>query len=100
MLEGAEVNLFTIRRGDCELQLSEYGASLVSLRHAVTRGSSDKEEITLNYTTLPETLEKNKAFYGGTIGRVANRIAKGRFSLDGKVSERRRGVECGARARC
>ena len=43
------------------------------------------QEVTLNYTTLAD-IESKSQYYGSTCGRVANRIAKGTFSLDGPNS--------------
>jgi aldose 1-epimerase len=41
------------------------------------------EEINLGFSDL-EGYEKKNRFYGSTVGRVANRIAKGRFTLNEK----------------
>lgn len=41
-------------------------------------------DIVLGYDTLQGYLTKPN-FFGATVGRVANRIAKGRFTLDGKT---------------
>jgi aldose 1-epimerase len=41
-------------------------------------------ECTLNRDTVDGLLTKN-AYYGSSVGRVANRIADGRFALEGKV---------------
>ncbi|MFL5620348.1 MAG: aldose epimerase family protein [Gemmatimonadaceae bacterium] len=41
-------------------------------------------DVTLGYDTLPE-YEKDKSYLGALVGRYANRIRAGRFSLDGRV---------------
>lgn len=58
----------------------DYGASVISLRTPDRDDRSD--EITLCYGSLP-SYENDTAFLGRTIGRFANRIANGRFALDG-----------------
>jgi len=40
-------------------------------------------DVTLGYDTLPE-YEKDKSYLGALVGRYANRIRAGRFSLDGR----------------
>ncbi len=58
-----------------------YGASLQALVMPDRNGKRD--DITLGYATLDDYLAKPQ-YFGSTVGRVANRIAKGRFTLDGK----------------
>ncbi|MGC4252086.1 MAG: aldose epimerase family protein [Sphingobium sp.] len=57
------------------------GATLQSLRTPDRAGHVD--EITLGYDDAASYVER-RAFFGATIGRYANRIAQGRFTLDGK----------------
>jgi aldose 1-epimerase len=57
------------------------GATLQSLVTPDRAGRGD--EITLGYDTAAEYLAK-PAFFGASVGRYANRIRGGRFSLDGR----------------
>jgi aldose 1-epimerase len=57
-----------------------YGASLQSLR--VPDRDGHVADIVLGYPSLKGYLEKPQ-YFGATVGRYANRIAKGRFVLDG-----------------
>jgi aldose 1-epimerase len=41
------------------------------------------QEVTLCYQDL-DSLRTKSPYFGSTVGRVANRIAKGRFAVDGK----------------
>jgi aldose 1-epimerase len=58
-----------------------YGASIQSVcvpdRHGVIA------DVTTGYATLADYVDQPQ-FFGATVGRVANRIAGGRFSLDGR----------------
>ena len=56
------------------------GATLISVRYP--NRQNQQEELTLNYDTA-NAVYANKAYYGATIGRVANRINAGKFELDG-----------------
>ena len=58
-----------------------YGASLQALRMPDRRGKV--EDVALGYPRLQDYLDKPQ-YFGATVGRVANRIAKGRFILDGR----------------
>lgn len=61
--------------------ISDYGATMISLLVPDRHGASD--DIVLGYDTLQEYVDNPKNV-GATIGRYANRIAFGRFILDGR----------------
>jgi aldose 1-epimerase len=63
------------------LTVINYGAAIQALTMPDRAGSS--ADIVLGYPTLSGYLTKSE-YFGGTVGRFANRIAKGQFSLDGK----------------
>lgn len=63
------------------VELTNYGATILSVK--VPSKGGPAEEVTLCHTNL-EDLQKHSPYYGCTVGRVANRTAKGRFSVDGK----------------
>jgi aldose 1-epimerase len=58
-----------------------YGATLQSM--IVPDRDGALADVTLGHATLEEYLA-NTAYFGSSVGRVANRIAGGRFELDGK----------------
>jgi aldose 1-epimerase len=59
-----------------------YGATLQSV---VMPDRADKRaDVALGYAHIEDYLAKPQ-YFGGTVGRFANRIAKGRFTLDGKT---------------
>jgi aldose 1-epimerase len=70
----------TVRNSCLAATFTNYGATLISL-FAPDR-SGKKEEVTLCYDTL-DGIMSGTTFYGATIGRVGNRIAKGAFALNG-----------------
>lgn len=59
-----------------------YGARLQSLRTPDRDGHED--DIILGHSSMKGYLDSPQ-YFGATVGRYANRIAKGRFSLDGTV---------------
>uniref|UniRef100_A0A7S2USM4 Aldose 1-epimerase n=1 Tax=Fibrocapsa japonica TaxID=94617 RepID=A0A7S2USM4_9STRA len=64
-----------------EITLIDYGATLLSVKFPDRDGNL--EELTLNYGDL-RTMQAKSPYYGSTVGRVANRIANGKFGLNGK----------------
>ncbi len=79
LADGNTARLFYLRnRFGMVVKLSDYGALLVSIE--VPDRNRKKENVTLSYTSLAEA-EKG-GVYGSTIGRFANRISDGGFSID------------------
>lgn len=78
---GAPVQLYTLtnRRGHIA-RISDYGASLTELHLRDRDGRLG--DVVLGFDNLPQYL-RGHPYFGCTVGRVANRIARGRFSLDG-----------------
>ncbi|MBD0254299.1 MAG: galactose mutarotase [Cytophagales bacterium] len=82
MPDGREVHLFTLRNGTgMAVQVTNYGGYLVSWTAPDRRGNF--ENITLGLPAFADYLKGTPAL-GPVIGRYANRIAGGTFTLDGK----------------
>jgi aldose 1-epimerase len=79
--DGQPVTLFTLRTGsDVTVRLTDYGARLVGIE--VPDRNGNVADVTLGFDNLAG-YQKHR-YFGATVGRVANRIAKGKFTLDGK----------------
>ncbi|MDE1178057.1 MAG: galactose mutarotase [Edaphobacter sp.] len=78
-----EVKLFTLTSPQLRVQLSEYGARIVSVEAPDKSGK--RADVVLGYNNLAQYVEDPKDFFGAVVGRYGNRIAKGQFSLDGKT---------------
>jgi aldose 1-epimerase len=80
---GGVVTKYTLKSAEVELELISYGARVVALK------TKDREgvwgDVTLGYGELKPYVENTNAYFGVIAGRYANRIAKGRFALDGKT---------------
>ena len=63
-----------------EVSVTNYGGAVTSLKTPDRAGNFD--EIVLGFATLDEYVQCPR-YFGALIGRHANRIARGRFSLDG-----------------
>jgi aldose 1-epimerase len=81
--DGKTVDLLTLTNATgLEVRAMTYGATIVSLRTPDRDGRLG--DIVLGYPTLAGYLEKSP-YFGAVVGRYGNRIAKGRFTLDGKT---------------
>jgi aldose 1-epimerase len=83
MPDGTDVDLFTLSNPNgVEIKTIPYGAIIVSVRVPDRTGTFD--DVVLGFETFDRYLGDNPHF-GAVVGRYGNRIAKGRFTLDGKV---------------
>ena len=81
--EGVAVDLYTLKnRNGVEAAITNYGGIVVQLRVPDRKGNL--ADIVLGYDDLDGYVH-DKAYLGALIGRYGNRIAHGKFSLDGKV---------------
>lgn len=80
--DGSQVEIFTLKSEQVEARVMSWGGRLVSVKTKDRNG--EMAHISLGYDTLEEWLH-DTAFFGATVGRVANRIAGGRFNLDGQT---------------
>jgi aldose 1-epimerase len=75
--------LFTLRNAHgVEVQLTNYGGIITSIRTPDRAGRF--ADIVLGYDNLAAYL-KDSPYFGAIVGRYANRIARGKFTLDGKT---------------
>ncbi|MFC1740725.1 galactose-1-epimerase, partial [Pseudomonadota bacterium] len=83
--DGLAVSLFTLKnRNGLTTQITNYGGTVTCLQVPDREGRF--ANIVLGYDTLAE-YEAGAAFFGALIGRFGNRIAGGRFELDGEVHQ-------------
>lgn len=78
---GESVELFTLRNAHgIEVQLTNYGGIITSIRTPDRTGKF--ADIVLGYDDLAGYV-RSSPYFGAIVGRYANRIARGRFTLDG-----------------
>ncbi|MBQ6540112.1 MAG: galactose mutarotase [Oscillospiraceae bacterium] len=73
--DGRETSLYTITAGRFEVKITDYGA-------AITSFSVDGTDVILGFDDLEGYLNHGE-YMGASIGRVGNRIAGGKFTLEG-----------------
>jgi aldose 1-epimerase len=80
--DGKEVTLYTFANASgLTVKMIDYGAIVVAVETSDKNG--DRANINLGFDSLEGYLERHP-YFGATVGRYANRIAGGRFTLDGK----------------
>jgi aldose 1-epimerase len=79
---GETVDLYTLTNASgMQAEITNYGGILVSLKTPDRRGQ--RADVLLGYDTLDGYRNDTATYFGALVGRYANRIAKGRFTLDG-----------------
>jgi aldose 1-epimerase len=82
--DGTAVEIFTLTNAaGIEVRAMTYGAIIVSLHVPDRRGQLD--DVVLGYDTAAEYVTNKRTYFGAVVGRYANRIAKGRFTIDGRA---------------
>ena len=79
---GEAVKLFTLKnKNGMIVKVSDYGAIITELHVADRNGKI--EDIVIGFDNVPD-YEDFTDYFGAVVGRYGNRIANGKFTLDGK----------------
>lgn len=82
-LSGEQTHLIVLENSrGVAVALSDYGARIVSL--IVPDKQGNPTDVVLGFDSIQGYLAAQEPFHGVTVGRFANRIANGRFTIDGK----------------
>ena len=80
--DGTPVSLYSLRNNKgVEADICNYGGLVVSLKVPDRNGRFG--DVVLGYDNLADYINNNP-YFGAMIGRYGNRIAKGKFTLDGQ----------------
>ncbi|MCW9706362.1 aldose epimerase family protein [Fodinibius salsisoli] len=82
-LNDTAVDLYTLTNNNgLKASITNYGARLIELLTPDKEGELDN--IIVGHSSMQDILDDKGNFFGAVIGRYANRISEGKFSLDGK----------------
>ena len=82
-IDGKETGLFILKNtSGMEAAITNYGGRLVSL--IVPDKNGKPTDVVIGFDSVNQYKKSTEPYFGATIGRYGNRIAKGKFSLDGK----------------
>ena len=83
-VNGSPVALYTIKGGDVTLQVTNFGARVVSIFTLDKDGNY--EDIVVGYNNIKDYVTPpGERFFGACVGPVANRIGNAQFEIDGVV---------------
>ena len=81
-VNGKPVSLYTLSGGTLRMQVTNYGARVISLWTLDRNGKY--ADIEIGYENIDRYINNTgERYLGAAVGPVANRIANGKFSLDG-----------------
>ena len=82
MIDGKRAGLYVLKNNNgIELAVTNYGGRIVSL--LVPGNDGRVRDVVVGFNTARDYVNSSESYYGATIGRYGNRIANGRFSLNG-----------------
>ncbi len=82
-IDGKPVELFILsNKSGSEMSVTNFGAKIVSLHVPDNKGQLT--DVVLGHSSIAEYLTSQEPYFGAVCGRTGNRIAKGKFTLDGK----------------
>ena len=82
-IDGKKTDLFLLQNKETKVYITNYGGRIVSL--LTPDKNEDMGDVVLGFNSIDNYLKANGKYHGSLIGRVGNRIAKGRFELNGTV---------------
>ncbi|HQS52922.1 MAG: galactose-1-epimerase [Sphingobacteriales bacterium 17-39-43] len=83
IIDGKNTDLYILRnKNNAEAAFSNYGARIVSLR--VPDRSGKLTDVVVGFAGVEAYQQSTEPYFGATIGRYGNRIAGGKFKLDGQ----------------
>ncbi len=82
-IDGKGTDLYILKNGNgMTAAITNYGGRLVSL--IVPNKNGKPTDVVVGFGSVQDYIKSTEAYFGATIGRFGNRIAKGKFTLDGK----------------
>ena len=82
-IDGKVTNLYLLKNDKIKVYITNYGGRIVSLLAPDRYGKMG--DVVLGFKSIDDYLSANGPYHGALIGRVGNRVAKGKFTLDSKT---------------
>lgn len=80
--DGTAVDIYTLKSDLVEVRVMTYGARIVAISAPDRDGKM--ADVVLGFNNLDSYVADKKTYFGAIVGRYGNRIAKGKFTIDGR----------------
>ena len=80
-INGKETKLYILQNKNIKAAITNYGGRLVSLW--APDKNANMTDVVEGFDSLQQYINSTEPYFGATIGRYGNRIAKGKFKIDG-----------------
>ncbi|GHT53584.1 aldose 1-epimerase [Bacteroidia bacterium] len=82
-VDGKPVRLYTLSNANgAKVEVTNWGGKIVSIH--VPDKNGKLVDVVLGKSSIDDYMDSNEPYFGAICGRVANRIANGKFTLEGK----------------
>lgn len=81
IIDGKQVSLFWIKNDSIKVAFTNYGGRIVGVW--VPNKNGAMTDVVVGMSSTKAYVNSTEPYFGATIGRVGNRIAKGKFTLNG-----------------
>lgn len=81
-IDGKQTDLYVLKNKDLRVAITNYGARVVSLLMPDKNGNIT--DVSVGFDNIDDYTKGGDTYFGAVVGRYGNRIAKGKFKLDGK----------------
>jgi aldose 1-epimerase len=82
-VDGKPIALYVLKnKNNAEAAITNYGARVVSILVPDKKGILT--DVVVGYDSIGKYLHQPESYFGAIVGRYGNRIAKGKFTLEGK----------------
>lgn len=82
-IDGKEVSLYYIQNDTMMVAITNYGARILGIW--VPDKTGKLGDVNIGYSSINDYLNTHELYYGAIVGRYANRISKGKFTLNGET---------------
>tara|TARA_R110002073_G_scaffold30361_5_gene94773 strand:+ start:983 stop:2182 length:1200 start_codon:yes stop_codon:yes gene_type:complete len=82
IIDNKPIKLYWLQNDKMKLAITNYGGRFVGLWMLDKHGKYT--DVVVGFNSIKGFIESSEPYFGSTIGRVGNRIAKGKFELNGK----------------
>ena len=77
------IDIISMRNENIEIKVTNYGCTI--LKMIVKDKHGEKRDVVLGFPSIDDYKKKDGSYLGALVGRVANRIGNGKFTLNNEI---------------